>query len=220
MKPELEAVYQSIFDRDLAGLGIPNTFYPLGGAANYSFLYLILRAAQEHEIRSIVELGAGQTTLLLDALRRKHVIKTDAIVTMENDRFWASHIGGKVTHEIKCVPLRATRTADLQYSGYDLTNVDLPSKIDLLLIDGPVGWGSPDLTFARLGALPILDHLNTDEGFLIVVDDAEREGEKALVANISSTLQGRGVSFHQGQVTALKRQVVFASGNMSAAAFY
>jgi hypothetical protein len=218
VKPELEVVYQSIFDRNLAALDIPNKYYPLGAAANYSLLYLILRSAQELNIKNVVELGAGQSSLLFDALRRKNVM-TGSVSTIENDELWASQIRSAVSHDVKCVPLRRNRIGSYDFDGYDLSAIEVPSKIDFLLIDGPVAWGK-GRTFARLGALPLLDKLDFEDGFLIVVDDAEREGETTLVDRIGSILRKREIDFKSAQILAHKRQAIFASGKMVPAAFY
>jgi hypothetical protein len=64
-----------------------------------------------------------------------------------------------------------------------------------------------------------LERLDPD-GFLVIVDDAEREGEKALVSRIYSRLESKGIKFSSGRVLASKRQAIFASGKMAAAAFY
>lgn len=217
VRHECEVVYQNIVDRDLLSLSIPNKFYPLGAAANYGLLYLILRSAQELDIRSLVELGAGQSSLMIDALRARKVIQGDTL-TIDHDEEWAARIGTIVSHQVVTAPLTIVEDKQYTYEGYDLSKVDLPQRIDFLLIDGPLGWGK-SRTYARHGALPILERLDPD-GFLIVVDDAEREGEAALVNRISSHLTHKGFQFRSTRILASKRQDVFASGKMIAAAFY
>jgi len=217
VRPEREVIYQNIVDRDLSTLSIPNNFYPLNAAANYGLLYLILRSAQELDIQSIVELGAGQSSLLIDALRKRGTI-TGSALTIEHDEEWAARIKASVSHQVATVPLTERSDKAYVYAGYDLSAVSFPSKIDFLLIDGPLGWGG-GRTFARHGALPILEQLDP-EGFLVIVDDAEREGEKALASRIHSRLTDRGLNFKSGHVLGSKRQEIFASGRMISAAFY
>ncbi|MFO1362583.1 MAG: hypothetical protein U1F45_08910 [Burkholderiales bacterium] len=51
----------SLVDRDLAVNGVKNDFYPVGAAASYGLLYLLIRILRENEIGSIVEFGSGES---------------------------------------------------------------------------------------------------------------------------------------------------------------
>jgi hypothetical protein len=217
VKPELEAVYQNIFNRDLAALSIEDTFYPLNSAANYSLLYLVLRSARELNIRSVVELGAGQTTILIDALRKKGVLKGSAL-TIEHDDAWAQRIGQLVSHPILNVRLVERQDGPYRYKGYDLSTLKTSAPIDLLLIDGPVA-GDEERMHSRHGALPLLDRLDP-EGFILILDDAERDGEAELVERVREYLLKKNIKFASGQSDAAKRQVLFATGRMMSSAFF
>lgn len=217
VRPEQEAVYQAIFDRDLMMLSIPNRFYPLNSAANYSLLYLLLRSAQELDIQSLVELGAGQTSILIESLSQKGLLKGQKL-TIEHDDGWAERIGSAVTHSVVSVPLAGRNDAPRLYEGYDLSSIAVPAKIDFLIIDGPPAFGSRR-TFARLGALPLLEFLDRD-GYAIIIDDAEREGERLLVERVHAFLSKRGDQFRKVEIRGIKKQAIFASGRMQAAAFY
>jgi hypothetical protein len=217
LRPEQEAVYQAIVDRDLRLLSIPNRFYPVNSAANYSLLYLLLRSAQEFEIKSLVELGSGQTSVLIEHLRQKGLLNGTQL-TIEQDAVWSQHIASVVTHKVVTAPLLERSDAPRNYSGYDFSTVAIPAKIDCLIIDGPVAAES-EQTFARLGALPLLEYLDGG-GYVIIVDDAEREGERLLVTRIAAVLSKKGHEYKTAEIRAAKKQVVFASGRMRSAAFY
>jgi hypothetical protein len=68
-------------------------------------------------------------------------------------------------------------------------------------------------------SLELLEWLDPN-GFVIVVDDAERSGEVLLRNRIAQKLQAKGISFSRGELAANKRQSIFASGRFSHAAFY
>src|SRR3954454_17352761 len=68
--PELECVYRDLFTRDIAKAGMDDVYYPVGHAANHSLLYLVMRCVQELRLAEILELGAGQPTILLDQAKR------------------------------------------------------------------------------------------------------------------------------------------------------
>ena len=57
-----EQILQQIFNQQCLNWKIRNDFYPIGGAASYSLLYLLFRVLTENEIDSIVEFGSGQST--------------------------------------------------------------------------------------------------------------------------------------------------------------
>lgn len=212
VRPEFESVYQRIFDRDLERLGIANDYYPLGSAANYSLMYLVSRLIQSFAFQQIVELGAGQTTLLINALKKSGIFNGSGI-TIEHDKFWREFVQEKVEHELKLV-----RLSDNPYpGGYDLSGIDIPSKIEFLLIDGPPA--SDEKYLSRHSALPLLESLSQD-GFVIVIDDAERPGEAALAERIAATLAKKGIGCRIGDVVASKRQTIIASGMFESASFY
>jgi hypothetical protein len=217
LKPESEAVYQAIVDRDLRRLSIPNDFYPLGGAANYGLLYILLRAAQELKIRSLIELGAGQTSILISRLGESGLL-TGQRLTVEHDPQWVQRLGPLVGHRIETVPLVPRRDGPKPYRGYDLSSVTSSRVIDFLIIDGPPASDSSQ-AFARLGALPLLQLLDP-EGYVIVIDDAERYGERFLIARIRELLAERGDNIHATEVKAAKKQVILASGRLKAAAYF
>jgi|SRR6185437_8236438 len=217
LRPSQEVVYQRIFDRDLESLGLRNFYYPVGSAANYGLLYLILRAAKTFSFRQVVELGAGQTTLLIDALRRAGILKADTL-TIEHDQNWATQIQTSVSHSVLRVRLVNSEDTYANYEGYDFGAIAIPSDIDLLIIDGPPA-GDANKEYARHSAMRLLDNLDPN-GFLIIVDDCERVGEVALVERIDMYLRTKGFEFCRGTIAAAKMQSIFAARRLLGAAFF
>jgi hypothetical protein len=216
-RPTLEAVYQRIFERDLERCQLENVYYPVGPAANYSLLYFILRACRENKFQSVLELGAGQSSLLFNAMKTHGILHAD-IITIEHDQKWAKIIGSKVNHEVRVFPLMKYNDGPLSYHGYDFNNLQRELKIDFLLVDGPPAW-SKKFQYSRHGCLQLLERLNP-AGFVIVVDDAERWGEASLCERIDKELRARGYSFSRGIIRSNKVQSVFSSGHCIQAAYY
>lgn len=50
---------------------VPRPLFPVGGAAGALLMYRVLRGLRELPVSSVLELGAGQTTLLLDLVQTK-----------------------------------------------------------------------------------------------------------------------------------------------------
>lgn len=216
-KPELEAVYQALLARDLAALGLPDDHYPVGGAANCGLLYLILRCFRELPIGNVLELGAGQTSLLIDRLDKRFPADRQ-VFTLEHDAFWAAAVQAKVEHPILCGGLRRERLQGRDAYCYDLSRLPADAAFELLIIDGPVA-ADTGLEYSRLGALRLLPRL-AERGFVVIVDDAERVGERLLAREIVRALAAQGRPFKTGEVLAAKRQLVIAGGIHLPAAYF
>jgi len=215
--PALESVYQGFLTRDLNTLGLPNDFYPVPGAANHSLLYVILRAVKELTPQSVVEFGAGQSSILLSRMKDAGIF-TGSILTVEHNPEWAQRISSKVNHRVCAVPLTEQTSHGKLYLGYDLRTLDFPEKIDLLLIDGPPAWEA-NHSHARFSCLPAFEHLDP-AGFMIIIDDAERGGEAALAKHLAHLATQTGYHIKQRFVAANSRQAIIACGKFEAAAYF
>src|SRR5262245_35494224 len=90
----MAVIYRDLFVRELQRLGIEDRFFPVGPAANHGLLYLVLRCYLEFPALRILDVGAGQTSLLLDALHRR--LGKGEIITLEHDAGWAQRIAPQV----------------------------------------------------------------------------------------------------------------------------
>lgn len=212
----MEAVYQTLVCRDLARLQLDDVFYPVGSAANYGLFYLILRAVIEFPFARVVELGAGQTSLLFDALARKQLLRA-RISTFEHDEQWAARIAARVGHSVSRIPLRERSAAGVGFAGYDFRSVETGS-IDFLSIDGPPA-ATIETQYSRLGALDLVRSINPGR-FMVVIDDAERAGERLLADGLVAALEDLGAAPAVGHIVANKRQIVIAGGDYVGAAYY
>jgi len=207
-----ELLYQQLFAWLCERNGVEKRFHPVRSAANHSLLWLLGRIVEENAVRNVIELGAGQTTRLLDALCRPRDIP---LLTLEDDAFWAEEIGRGVEHEVRRVPLVPTRLGGPATRGHDLSSLPDDARFDLVVVDGPRGTRRD----SRAGALDLLDaHLATD--FIVVFDDAERLGERDTIDRCRKLLRARCSPVHEIEVAALKRQVVFASEAFRRVAHY
>jgi len=202
-----ELHYQMVFDAAVArsGLAVPPLF-PFGPAANSSLLYLISRLLWDFPQLEILELGAGQSTILLDALLQAgHATR---ITTLEHDARWAATIGSKVGHDVRVAPLRNESVLGVATTAYD---VELAGRFDCIIVDGPVGTPRQ----SRWGALKLLQQ-NLSEEFVVIFDDAERPGERDTIARF---LELRPAAEHMF-VHASKSQCVVFTAKYAAAGRY
>ena len=168
-----ELLYQGIFRDAAAALRLPlPPLFPLGGAANYSLLYTILRVLVELRCARLLEIGVGQSTLLVNAIRKMRG-DLDA-VSIDADAGWSHRIGSQVDHPVLHAPLVRKSLHGIETLGFDLPKLE--GKFDMVVVDGPLGTKR----HSRWAALEVLDQYLSDE-FVVVFDDAERIGEQDTI---------------------------------------
>jgi hypothetical protein len=150
----------------------PPVVYPVGGAASYGLLYILVRSLREQSFANVLELGVGQTTTLLSAYSR---CSGTRILSLDENASWADALGRECSselHRVRHAPLvQSTRKTP----WYDLQAVreELPlGSVDLFLVDGPVGARR----FSRAGILDVFFDLCADE-WLVFWDDVHRAGD-------------------------------------------
>lgn len=208
-----EVIFQGIVHRALDRLGIDVAFYPLRSAANYSYFYLLVRIVEELPVKRILELGCGQSTLLLDQLA-KH--KPVACMSFEHDPGWLDRIGKQLEHvELVHSPLVRRTILGHLTCAYDTSPIANQGKFDVLLVDGPQGQRRR----SRWGALEIIENWLADD-FVIVFDDAERRGEQQTIARALQLLDALGRRYHAVQIRSICSQFVIAGGRLGTARYF
>jgi len=210
--PEAEIVYRELFLRDLARAGIEDEFHPVGSAANHGLLYLITRCVLELPVCRVLELGAGQTSVLLDRLAAR-VGRPCHITTVEHDPYWAREIGARVSHPVIRVPLTPRGFYDLD----DAFDPEAPAP-DFVIVDGPPA-GTAATRDSRLGAAAWLAGMLAKE-FVVVFDDTERAAEARMVGRFRRLMTDRGDAPFEGAVLAAKQQRIACSHGFRAAAYF
>lgn len=137
---------------------------------------------------SVLEFGAGISTILMARVIRKNNLKT-RVTAVEHDQGWADSVKSLLTKEelndyvtlIHAPLVNSTLSVDGN-QWHDATLIDRAigdSKFDLVIIDGPPAW-EPGKQKARYPAVPyVFDKLSSV--FSIYLDDANRAGEKSLM---------------------------------------
>lgn len=162
----------------LQRLGLADDSLPNLGSwkADVAFLDLLVDEIVAHRPRSIVELGAGATTLVM-AQAMQCAGYAGRLVSFDQHadfvaatRAWlASH---QLAADLRHAPI-VTPTGRWRDLWYDLEAV--PDQIDLLVIDGPPWTIRPDV---RGEADRLFERVAP--GGLVVLDDAARPGERLV----------------------------------------
>jgi predicted O-methyltransferase YrrM len=144
-------------------------------------LYMLV---QRYRPRLVMELGSGTSTVWLGYALAE--TGSGRLVSVDHDAMWAArtrdmvgrHESAVAPTEVRHAPLTAVDVGGQRYRWYQpeaLADVD---HIDLLVVDGPPSRTGEQ---ARYPAVPAL-LARLAPGALIVLDDAARGDEKAVIA--------------------------------------
>jgi hypothetical protein len=208
----MEVIYRDLLVRELQKLGIEDRFFPVGSAANYSLLYLVLRCYVELPIRRVLDVGAGQTTLLLHALQEK--LGKAEVITLEHDAGWAGRIASQVSHRVLRRDLVRLAVGGHMTLMHD--TADLGGSFDLIIMDGPPGVRR----YSRLGLLHLMQTVMDRHDFVAVLDDFDRAGEWQTAQLCEQWLRQDGIAFKRTEIRAAKHQWVCAGGALGTAAYF
>src|SRR5258706_928310 len=156
-----------------------------GWAASPDFLLNLVRHVFASQPRNIVECGSGSSTVVLAECMQKRA--RGHVYSLEHDAVHASltrqMLRDRGLQDFATVidaPLTPFSAGDWQGMWYRLSGLNIEGGIDMLVVDGPPNL-DPSTPLARYPAVPALrDQLNA--GAAIFADDADRPGERAMVA--------------------------------------
>ena len=192
----LNNINQVRFNEDIYCLHLINRIMHNGNYLPFSnmsirpfVLAFLMNEIIVNERRSIIEFGAGVSTIMMARLAKMNNIQLD-IVSVEEDESWMNIVKGILDREglsanivLIHVPLEKKILQGFENHWYqmDILKRKLgPSKtFDLVLIDGPTACHK-QIALSRYFALPFLkDALR--EKHIIFLDDANRIGEQQIM---------------------------------------
>ena len=140
------------------------------------------------ERQTIVELGSGISSIVIGRLLAERGGK---LTSVEHDPDWASVVGSQIDREhlgdvveVVVAPLEPHAESWSGAPWYSHESIArLPDAIDLLLVDGPPGYGK-GMSHSRHPAMPALAERMAQNG-VVYLDDADREPEREIVARWS-----------------------------------
>ena len=160
-----------------------------GSAARPLVLAHLLNDIVVNQRRQIIEFGAGISTMLMARLIKRNGLDA-TLLAIEHEPGWADQVkrmlaaeGIDTAVEIVCAPLVPCKLAKEDQSWYDLAILaerTAGKVFDLAIVDGPPAW-QPGKDLARYPAVPFLMDRMAPR-CTIYLDDADRPGERAIVA--------------------------------------
>jgi len=155
------------------------------GALRPAALVRVLNEIVFADRRDVVELGSGASTVVLARLLNE---RGGRLTSVEHSPEWAAIVRTQLESEGLTEVARLVEAPlaehPLGWDGaewYSAPALDeLPrSGIDLLLVDGPPGYGEGTAR-SRFPALPVLAE-RLAPGALVILDDLQRQGEREIV---------------------------------------
>ena len=124
----------------------------------------------------VLECGSGLTTLMMAAAGRAQRVR---VWSLEHDDAWRERVRAALDREglDSATVCRAPLRSYGDFAWYDVSGLDLPRECGLVLCDGPPA-ATPG---GRYGLLPVMRE-RLPPGCVIVVDDVNREPERAMIA--------------------------------------
>ena len=204
-----EIIYQGVFAQQCANAGIRNDFYPVGAAACHTLMYLLFRVLKENKVDTVIELGSGQSTLLIDRIKAVGTQHT----CYEEDPSWHTLMQERLNDcDYRRSDLADKNDDGVRHRGYAML---APADFNVLLVDGPRGVDR----YSRFDCVP-LALANAELDYLIIVDDADRPGEMQTIRHLFDALRRRGddvrLSYGRGRTA----QALISAGRFKHCAHY
>lgn len=161
---------------------------------NLTTLEFLKDFIDNNEVMSILEFGSGVSTeFWSEQLPHAHVI------SYENSRRYRKITASRVNKHadnihVRFGPLRIMKLFGRRYISYKTGSYlrkKAPKTFDLVLIDGPPGF----LYSREATLLQAIDHIS--ENTQIILDDAERDIEKATIERWSEMFDMHDLQFHK-----------------------
>lgn len=191
-------------------------------AVGYNYLYVMTRILNDTNPKSVLELGLGASSTLIS---QYFTYLQNSTLSAENAgggylHLIAEHNDDWITYYTKSHSLSSCSTIIKQdmiekrykgvtYNAYeDLAKDVKGKKFSVISIDAPFGSDK----YSRRDIVEFLPNI-LEESFAIVIDDANRHGEKNTIKEISDILQKHNILYCTGVYMGATDCCVIASQN-------
>jgi predicted O-methyltransferase YrrM len=175
---QIESLF-SIFFTLKPQLPLPTT---RGWAASPDLLKEIISLTHRQKPQLVVEASSGVSTLIIAYCLQR--LGTGKLISLEHEEKFAQATQNNLSQHglddvatVIYAPLVEVEINGAKWLWYDLTKVEIPGAIDLLIVDGPPGTTQK---LARYPAVPML-HEKLSSDAIILLDDGARTDERQIV---------------------------------------
>jgi hypothetical protein len=145
-----------------------------GWSAKTTYLRTCIDYAWKTE-DAILECGSGLTTIILGVIAKERGL---VMISLEHNRNWLLKVGQRLKkYHLNNRLVEAPLKDFGEYLWYNTDHIQMPPKIGLVICDGPPA----SIKGGRIGLVPLIKQLFTEDS-VILLDDMERDGEKAIAS--------------------------------------
>lgn len=181
-------------------------------AGNYSFFYVLNRILKDFKPKSILELGLGESTKFISTYLDNYLTNTNHLV-IEQDENWKNLFVNnfKLSQNSKILisPLMKMEIKGFETNLYQNLDQITSEEYDLYLVDGPLGSAN----YSRYDIVLLAGQFKSEDQFIIVIDDYDRQGERETVMDLRRVLKKRNILFFENVYTGNKSVMVIATEN-------
>ena len=209
-----ELIWAKTWDDTRRGIGWAENLpgiSPGRWAVGYNYLYVMTRILSEKEPLSVLDLGLGISSTLISSYFSSKDCDMGTHTIVEQDAEWARfYMKKSKLSRFSEICLQECVEKDFggcKYNAYkNLKEVVKGRKYTVISIDGPKGSAK----HSRRDILSLLPGV-LENSWVIVMDDAQRDGERATIAEIKSLLAKNTIGFCEGIYPGMTDCYVIAS---------
>lgn len=200
-----EILWASIFHDSIRGKQwLENLPLNIGRwAGNYSFFYVLNRILNDYKPQSILEFGLGESSKFVSAYLDNYLLNTEHLI-LEQDEQWKTIFKNNfqlsARSSIEVMPLIKKSHKGFEYNGYEHIDDKITYKFDLYIIDGPFGSDN----FSRFDIYTLIERLNDNDEFIIIIDDYNRQGERQTTEELFQLFKQRNIQIHTAVYNGIK----------------
>ena len=181
-------------------------------AGSYPFFYVLNRILNDFKPQSILELGLGESSKFISTYLDHYLFDSEHLV-IEQDENWKNSFEGnfKLSQrtQVMVCPLKKVTVNGFETNSYQNIETEVNRKFDVYVVDGPIGT----LNYSRYDILKIVQILNNEDQFIIIVDDYNRSGERETVVDLLKLLASKGIKVFTNCYNGNKSILVIATEN-------
>lgn len=179
-------------------------------AGNYAFFYVLNRILNDFKPKSILELGMGESTKFVSTYLDNYLIESTHLV-VEQDENWKNifkeNFKLSIRTKIVVCPIEKIYVKGFETNSYQNFNYFIMENFDLYIIDGPKECAH----YSRYDIMNIAQRFESENEFVILMDDYNRQGEKETVADLFDLFKKKNIQVFYKTYTGDKSVIVIAT---------